>query len=146
METTFVKSVSFFGMTVDPTKMTEDNPGGVIKGPVTKSITFVELDEYSREQHKYVGKLIAWFTNSEKKEGFGSNEGKIVLDTDDMYDLVVEFLKKYSKLDDNFTAMDREELLNDYPAIWSLSDWLVAEKFFPFFQKLMPRLKPATTT
>jgi len=138
---TFKKEITYLGKTFDQSIMSDTHDGFVLK-PVTKLATFKELDQTSREQHKFHFRLVTFYTTLQKKDDFGSKEGEIALDTDEAYDLAVEFINKYAICDETeFTNRDREEVLNDAGAMISLSMWLAKEKFFPFFQVLMPSLK-----
>lgn len=105
-------------------------------------ITFQELDQTNRGQHKFHFRIVTFYSNAKKKGGFGSQDLEFDLDTDELYDMTVEYVKKFSILDSaSFTAQVREEVLNDFGALSTLAFWLLREKFFPFFQRLAPTMQ-----
>lgn len=126
---TFTTEIAFKHLTFDP-----ENPTERKLEKVTKMATFKELDQMDRSQHKFHGRLFAFFAMSP----FGESEedgGKMSLDTDGIYDLTVSFVKNFLTTDNEFGIKDREKLLSDSTAMFDLGLWFMKNTFTPFFLK-----------
>lgn len=142
MDATFTHQLNYLAKTFDGTIEIDDQNDGWLLKPTPVVITFQELDQTTRAQHKFHFRLIAFFSNAKKKEGFGSQVADMDLDTSELYDMTVEYLNKYSISDPiNFSAQVREEVLNDFGALSSLAFFFLNQKFYPFFQKLAPSMQ-----
>lgn len=107
----------------------KENPAERKLEDVTKLVTFNELNQMERSQHKFHGKLFAFFAT----QSFADDGEKVTLDTDGIYDLTTLFIKNFLVTDEQFGIKERELLLNDSTALFDLGIWLMKEKFTPFF-------------
>lgn len=131
---TFKREISF--LSISP-----DADGGASFKPVIKTVTFKELSQTDKDQHKLHFSIIKLMSasSSETSNAIGQEE-KTTLDinTDVLYDLTTKFVKTMVVFDEDFKEMpDLKELLQDSGALLNLSMWLLTNKFIPFFQKLM---------
>lgn len=140
---TFAKEITFISPEYDQVAHDAGTPGVWNKLPVTKTATFLELDQTDRDQHKFHFKLMGFFAKP-GKEGEEEDEDEkpssLGFDTDATYDLATKFIKKFHVPNPEFTLADRESVLTDSGALVDFALWLVKDKFIPFFLKL--RHKP----
>ena len=96
---------------------------------VKKAITFKEISRTDKDQHKFHFAIIATF------QAFGDNgKGGVKLDGDAVYDLTVKAIEVLYTETAEFTELNKNELLADSGALFSLGMWLLSEKITPFFQ------------
>jgi hypothetical protein len=127
MSKTFKRKITFLSQTI------KEGDEGWNEVPVTKEVTFKELNRTDRDQHKLHFSLISIF----KSRGDSFN-----IDSEALYDLVVRFIDTMVVLDDKqFTIQDKEELLNDSGALLDFGLWLMPNKITPFFSNLIPKSK-----
>lgn len=142
MEKTFTHQITYLAKIFDGSIEVDDQNDGWVLKETPAVITFKDLDQTSREQHKFHFRIISFYSNAKKRAGFGSQEMQIDIDTDELYDMAVEYINRFSIPDEaNFGAIAKEEVLNDFGAMSSLAFWLLKEKFYPFFQKLAPSMR-----
>lgn len=131
-ENTFTKEITFKKLSFDPQNPTERK-----LEDITKMVTFNSLNQMDRSQHKFHGRLFAFFVMSP----FGE-EDKRILDTDGIYDLTINYVEKFVVHDAEFSKKDQELLLNDSTALFDLGLVFMKEVFTPFFlQSRMPSKK-----
>lgn len=141
MDKTFSKELTFIKPVYRETLVSDTCDGWDNKSQVKKMAHFYELDALNRDQHKYHFRIIGFYSNAEKKDGFGTQAAQITMPTDEMYDMTVEFLKKFCLLNpEGFNETDRELFLNDFSAISAFALWLFREKVYPFFVEVSPNL------
>lgn len=102
---------------------------------VTKDVTFVDLDEFDRDQHELHFLIMGHFIG-----GGSKTKGKktLIMDPDFSREATVMFIEEMAVTDDkDFTIKDREILLNDSAALIRFSLWLMPNKILPFFLELM---------
>lgn len=124
MSNTFQKEITFLSKTIQEGDDTWNEL------PVTKTVTFKELNRTDRDQHKLHFFLISIFNTTGK--GFN-------IDSDALYDLVVKFIETMTELNEQFSIQDKAELLNDSGALLSFGLWLMPQKVTPFFSTLMSK-------
>lgn len=123
---TYERGVSYIGKVFDSvSKQWADDT-------ITKTACFKELNRVDRSQHKLHFKLIAIL---EDNMGEDTEEGRLKISTDGLYDLTAKAIKTLLVVDDKFTESDRTELLNDSIAILEFGMWFMKEKVPPFFNQ-----------
>jgi len=96
---------------------------------VTLVATFKDLDRRDKEQHKLHFKLVSLFNIS-------AEDGEAEISSDRLYDITSQFVKLMLIPTDQFTATNKNELLQDSGALFELGMWLMKEKLGPFFLNL----------
>ena len=99
------------------------------KGKVEKEVTFDELDETIKAQHRLHFKIVSLYT---AKPSDDTSEVQVKIDTDTMYDITVEAIKILAHTDENFTEVDLKEFLADSLAILKFGRWFMGEHLVPF--------------
>lgn len=95
---------------------------------VTKSATFKELSQFSKEQAGLIFSLTSLITSSKK-----NNIGVLVIDSDSMYETAQRVIKELLIIDDEFKESDKALFLLDTLAQMYFINWYLTEKFMPFF-------------
>lgn len=129
--TTFTKEISF----INPAFFDKDakpQPQHTEK-EVTKTATFKELSRTDKDQHKLHFTLIGISLNTK------TDDGKIKLDTDSLYEVTVKVVTTLLVTDDKFTEIDKELFLSDSSALIDFGFWFIGEKLTPFFSILMKK-------
>jgi len=114
--------------------------------PVTKIVTFKELDSRDQDQHKLHFKIMSLYTSQPDQEDGEPviKDGKrhVDVDTDKIYELTVAAIRKLVITDDTeFTKIDKQEFLADSKALLPFGMWFLTEKAFPFFHDTTPNSK-----
>lgn len=127
---TFVREMSWHSPSFDGTNH--------IVAPVTKEVTFKELDSRDPDQHKLHFKIMSLYTSGadEDQDGGDANvnvKRRINVDTDSIYDLTVAAVKKLLVVDQTVTKLDKQDILSDSKALLPFGMWFLTEKAFPFF-------------
>ncbi len=131
---TFQHEITFLQKSFDATQVQSENAGH-IETLATKTATFKELSRTDRDQHALHFAIIDFYAG-------GSTSGKkkqVKFKTQDALPLVEDFIEAMLIVDNNFTATDKEEFLNDSGALFSFAMWLLKEKVSLFFGILMQR-------
>ena len=97
---------------------------------VTKTASFKEWSRTDRDQHKLHFMLVSIFK---------TNGAKMVVDSDQLYDITVKVVETMMVITPQFTDQDRTEFLNDGGGLIQFGMWYMAEKISPFFSVLMKR-------
>lgn len=129
---TFTKELTW--MTYEP----GEKPGDVKEVFKTKIATFKELNRTDKTQHKLHFKIMSILQGSKEENSEENKEekGEININTDVLYDITAKSVKQLLVCDNDFTEMDKNELLNDSIALLEFGGWLLGEKFTPFFVQL----------
>lgn len=132
MEGIFEKEVSFNQKGFDGTNHTMDK--------VKKTARFKELDSQDVKQHRFHAYILTAFTRSAKdanpEDADEEKKVEVGLDGEMIYDMAVKGIKNLLVIDQEFTAQNKMELMQDSGALLSFGMWFVAEKVLPFFQSL----------
>ena len=97
---------------------------------IEKDVTFKELTYNDKSQTDIFQMLFPLFdepTSANKKKLRFNVDSKILTD------ITIEYIETSIVCDEDFTESHKTELLNDRLAIIALSNWLVNNKFAPFF-------------
>lgn len=100
---------------------------------IEKLLTFKELNQLDREQHDLHFLIMAYYSGGTVK-----TKGKraLVVDPEFARDMTNAFLNDMLILDKEFTATDKEIMMNDSGCLIKLGMYLIPEKVLPFFLKL----------
>lgn len=123
---------------------------------VKKTVAFKELCTTDEKQHRLHFKISAMLIAKMKEDGDDPDKvdmekvGKLFgkIDSDELYDITVRFFKDMSVICDKvaegqvqqyppFSAMDRNEFVQDSGAILKFGLWLIGAKILPFFPTLL---------
>jgi hypothetical protein len=104
--------------------------------PVTKTARFHELDTQDKTQHKLHSKIFTAFINSAQPGEDDEEKVQANISGEVIYDMAVRGIKSLLVIDQDFTAIDKQELLSDSGALLNFGLWFMGEKVIPFFQSL----------
>jgi hypothetical protein len=119
---TFTKEVSFLSRVLVGEAFEEQT--------VTKTATINEWSRTDKNQHKLHFMLVSIFK---------TNGDKMVVDSDQLYDITVKVVQTMFNIDANFNEQDCAEFLNDGGGLIQFGMWYMANKIAPFFSELMKR-------
>jgi hypothetical protein len=119
---TFSTEVSFLSQILVGEKFEEQ----VVK----KTATFKEWSRTDKDQHKLHFMLVSIFK---------TNGNKMVVDSDQLYDITVKAVEVMLVPDASFNEQDRTEFLNDGGGLIQFGMWYMANKIAPFFSELMKK-------
>lgn len=102
---------------------------GWTKSKVEKEVTFDELDETIKAQHRLHFKIIGLYKTEQSET---TNEVKFKIDPDTLYEITVEAIKVLAHVDETFGEGDLKEFLTDSLAILKFGRWFMGEHMVPF--------------
>lgn len=121
---TFKKEISYKSKHFDTAK------SKWVMKKVKKEVTFSELDETEQSQHRLHFKIMALY--KQKMAIIDGEQTGMTLDTDTLYDITVESVKKLVVLDDSFNAQDLKEFTSCSLSLLNFGQWFLGEHVVPF--------------
>lgn len=123
---TFTKEISFINPAFFDTEANRH-----IEKEITKTAKFKELSRTDRDQRKLQFMLMSVFKSNEKNI--------MELDSDKLADITEIAVDVLLISDNDFTEIDKQNLLNDNGSIIMFGLWFLAEKISPFFSHLITK-------
>jgi hypothetical protein len=106
-----------------------DAKGQVIDAEVTKKVTFNALNRRVESQHKLHFMIVSLFNGN-------TDDDDITINTDKLLDITKKAINCLIVISEEFTEIDKKELLTDSMALLPLGMTLFKEVFTPFFSTL----------
>lgn len=124
---TFKKEISYKAKVFDTVK-----DRWVMK-KIVKDVSFSELDETDTTQHRLHFRIMSLY-KTKMSVVDGEKQG-VYLDSDTLYDITVEAVKKLAVIDDSsFTAQDLKEFTSCSLSLLNFGQWFLGEHILPFIE------------
>lgn len=98
-----------------------------------RTVTFNELDETEQSQHRLHFRIMSLYKS--KMSVVEGEETQVQIDTDTLYDITVESIKKLVVLDEGFREIDLKEFLACSLATLKFGLWFLEEHILPFIKE-----------
>lgn len=123
---TFKKEISY------KSKHFDTHTSKWIMKKIKKEVSFSELDETEQSQHRLHFRIMSLYKT--KMSVIDGEKTGVYLDSDTLYDITVEAVKKLAILDESFTEQDLKEFTLCSLSLLNFGQWFLGEHILPFIE------------